>query len=45
MYFNTGLYVATTFTHLELDILECEVKWALRRITMNQASGGDTITA
>ena len=28
-------------THLELDILECEVKWALGSITMNQASGGD----
>ena len=30
-------------THLEPDILECEVKWALRRITMNKASGGDRI--
>ena len=30
-------------THLEPDILECEVKWALRRITMNKASGGDGI--
>ena len=28
-------------THLEPDILECEVKWALERITMNKASGGD----
>ena len=28
-------------THLEPDILECEVKWALGRITMNKASGGD----
>ena len=28
-------------THLELDILECEVKWALENITMNKASGGD----
>ena len=27
--------------HLELDILECEVKWALESITMNKASGGD----
>ena len=27
--------------HLEPDILECEVKWALGRITMNKASGGD----
>ena len=32
-------------THLELDILECEVKWALRSITMNKASGGDGILA
>ena len=30
-------------THLEPDILECEVKWALRSITMNKASGGDRI--
>ena len=29
--------------HLEPDILECEVKWALGRITMNKASGGDGI--
>ena len=28
-------------THLEHDILECEVKWALGSITMNKASGGD----
>ena len=32
-----------TPTHLELDILECEVKWALESITMNKASGGDRI--
>ena len=30
-------------THLESDILECEVKWALESITMNKASGGDRI--
>ena len=30
-------------THLEPDILECEVKWALGTITMNEASGGDGI--
>ena len=30
-------------THLEPDILECEVKWALGSITMNKASGGDAI--
>ena len=28
-------------THLESDILECEVKWALGIIAMNKASGGD----
>ena len=28
-------------THLEPDILECEVKWVLESITMNKASGGD----
>ena len=28
-------------THLEPDILECEIKWALGNITMNKASGGD----
>ena len=28
-------------THLETDILECEIKWALGSITMNKASGGD----
>ena len=31
-------------THLEPDILECEVKWALESITTNKASGGDGIT-
>ena len=30
-------------THLEPDILECEVKWTLASITMNKASGGDGI--
>ena len=30
-------------THLEPDILECEVKWALGSITMDKASGGDGI--
>ena len=30
-------------THLEPDILECEVNWALGSITMNKASGGDRI--
>ena len=31
-------------THLESDILECEVKWALGSITMNKTSGGDGIS-
>ena len=30
-------------THLEPEILECEVKWALKSITTNKASGGDRI--
>ena len=32
-------------THLQPDILESEVRWALRSITMNKASGGDGIPA
>ena len=32
-----------THIHLEPDILECEVKWALGSITLNKASGGDRI--
>ena len=32
-------------THLEPDILECEVKWALVSIPMNKISGGDGIPA
>ena len=32
-------------THLEPDILECEVKWALVSITTNKASGGDRISS
>ena len=32
-------------THLELDILEYKVKWALESITMSKACGGDTIPA
>ena len=32
-------------TYLEPDILECEVKWALGSITMNNANGGDGIPA
>ena len=33
----------SVITHLEPDILECEVKWALGSITMNKVSGGDGI--
>ena len=33
----------SVITHLELDILECEVRWALETITTNKASGGDRI--
>ena len=32
-------------THPEPDILECEVRWALKSITLNKASGGDGIPA
>ena len=32
-------------THLEADILECEVKWALESVTTNKSSGGDGIPA
>ena len=32
-------------THIEPDILECEVKWVLESITTNKASGGDRIPA
>ena len=31
-------------THLEPDILQSEVKWVLRSVTMNKASGGDGIS-
>ena len=35
----------SVITHLEPDILECEVKWALGSIIMNKANGGDGIPA
>ena len=35
--------VVITHTHLELDMLECEVRWALGSITTNKASGGNGI--
>ena len=34
----------SVLTHLERDILECEVKWPLGNIPTNKASGGDGIT-
>ena len=36
---------AGVITHLESDILQCKVKWALRSITMNKAGRGDGILA
>ena len=33
----------SVITHLQPDILECEIKWALESITTNKASGGDGI--
>ena len=45
-YMKTVLMTQITMmvvTHLEPDILECEVKWALGSITTNKASGGDGI--
>ena len=35
--------MVSVVTHLELDILECEVKWALGSFTMNKGSGGNGI--
>ena len=34
---------AGVITHLEPDILECEIKWAVESVTMNKASGGEGI--
>ena len=39
----TQITIDGVITHLEPDILECEVKWALESNTMNKASGGDGI--
>ena len=39
---DSGNYTGL-ISHLERDILECEVKWVLGSITMNKASGGDEI--
>ena len=41
--FKVPLPLHGVITYLETDILECEVKWALRSVTMNKASGGDGI--
>ena len=38
-------YYNGVITHLEPDILECEVRWTLKSITTNKASGGDGIPA
>ena len=38
---DPDIMMVWSLTHLEPDILECEVKWALESITMNKASGGD----
>ena len=40
---GTNTFTNGVITHLEPDVLECEVKWALGSITMNKASGGDGI--
>ena len=40
---NDSVNHSGVVTHLELDILECEVNWALGNITMNKASEGDRI--
>ena len=37
----TQITTMVVITHLDPDILECKVKWALGSITMNKASGGD----
>ena len=40
---HNGVVLSRCVTHLEPDILECEVKWALGSITTNKASEGDGI--
>ena len=42
--YTEQLYHQDQITHLEPNILECEVKWALGSITTNKASGGDEIS-
>ena len=41
--FTIQIITMVWITHLEPDILECEVKWALESITTNKASGGEGI--
>ena len=41
----TWITMLVMVTHLEPDILECEIKWALGSITMNKTSGSDGIPA
>ena len=41
--FMTQIIMMIWITHLEPDILECEVNWALGSITLNKASGGNEI--
>ena len=43
--FNDPEYYDGMVTHLEPDILECDIKWALGSITSNKASGGDGVPA
>ena len=42
---NAKAGITTMVPHLEPDILECEVKWALGSFKMNKANGGDRIAA
>ena len=42
---NEPDYYDGVFSHTELDILECEVKWALRSTAVNKATGCDEIPA
>ena len=39
----TGITTVVIITHLDSEMLECEVKWTLGSITTNKASGGDGI--
>ena len=41
--FTTQIIIMVVITHLDPDILKCEVKWSLGSIIVNKASGGDGI--